>query len=485
MGFESDLLLRKALAWNYTLVAHLEARGLPPAAAEWTSSLLPLLELIALVSVLAVAMARLDDLWGDRSARGRGRWLPGAFLGASGLAALYLLRWVYRHPAADLNGLVCRWDYLVFAILAGIVVRRIPLRARVWLFALLSAVLILEYVRGLPFAVVMLGCVLGFAATRWPATDTPARRVVIQTVLMAAVFVWLWRHRSVSGFEALMGWGFYSFALFRHLSFVVESGRGVPATLGGYLCFLLFYPNCFGAMEVYNEFWEHNLAGERACEYRDAALRVAKGAALTWIGVSIPMSEEQVRESVGFAAMWTNVLVLFIRAACASMGIWNMIEGGALFLGFRLRPNFRGVLLATNPSQFWRAWRGTMTNWLIRYIYIPLGGNRRHRTMNILAALVVSTLWHVAGIPFLRAQTWRPYEMVPIVAWGAVNFAGIATHAWARRRWPPDDRPPLRVLKWSLTMCFGTFTVSLLGFALGGAERFGHMARTLLGLEGW
>jgi hypothetical protein len=34
-------------------------------------------------------------------------------------------------------------------------------------------------------------------------------------------------------------------------------------------------------------------------------------------------------------------------------------------------------------------------------------------------------------------------------------------------------------------MCFGSVTVTLLGFSLVGADRFGHVIRTLLGLEGW
>src|SRR5262249_50602431 len=261
-----------------------------------------------------------------------------------------------------------------------------------------------------------------------------------------------------------LGWGFFSFALFRHVSFVVESARGVPVTLGGYLCFLLFYPNCLGAMEVYNELWEHNLTTDRARDYPTAALMVANAILLLSSAAAIPTSDSQIRDSVGFVSMWTNVLVVFVRAATGSMGLWNIIEGGALFLGVRLRPNFRGVLTATNPSQFWRAWRGTMTNWLIRYIYIPLGGNRRLQTRNILAAFVVSTVWHCLGVPFLRPATWKPIELAPLVLWGTLNFAGVATHVVVRRQWRPvEPRSPLRaglgVLKWPLAMCFASLTV--------------------------
>src|SRR5262249_46338784 len=159
----------------------------------------------------------------------------------------------------DLSGLAGRWDYLAFAVLAGLVLRRIPLRARIWTLAVLSVVLVDEYVGRSEFVGVVLGCVLGFGATRWQVTNGPGTRVAVQGLLMALVFGWLWPRRAAAPFGALLGWGFYSFVLFRHLSFVVESARGVPSTLGGYLFFLLFFPNCMGAMEVYNEFWEQNL----------------------------------------------------------------------------------------------------------------------------------------------------------------------------------------------------------------------------------
>ena len=490
MGFENDLLQYKAIGWNLALLAALQERGLTPRMAEWVLSLLPVVELILMVGVLAAVAATVDRVWCRRVRADFVWWMLGAIQVAGALWALRLIYWIYEHPSNELGGVPVRWDYLAFAIVAGVALRRIPLRLRIWLLAVLSVALVESYVGRRPFAVVVGACVLGFAATRWSVTNQPGRRVVIQGLLIAVACALLWHLRSSSPFAALLGWGLYSWALFRHVSFVVESNRGVPGTFGGYLCFLLFYPSCIGAMEVYNEFWEHNLAGDRARDYRGAALMVAKGAVLLWIAVAIPVTDNQIRDSVGFLAMWRTVLVVFFRAASGSMGVWNIIEGGALFLGMRLRPNFRGVLTATTPSQFWRAWRGTMTNWMIRYIYIPLGGNRRRQTWNILAVFVVSTVWHCLGVPLLRPTLWTPLELAPLVLWGTINFIGVAGHAAVRRRWPPPVpssplRSGLRVLKWPLAMCFGSVTVTLLGFSLVGTERFGHVVRTLLGLEGW
>jgi D-alanyl-lipoteichoic acid acyltransferase DltB (MBOAT superfamily) len=194
--------------------------------------------------------------------------------------------------------------------------------------------------------------------------------------------------------------------------------------------------------------------------------------------------------SAGFLEMWQNLLLLYLRGACFAMGIWSLAEAAAAFLGVRLRPNFRGVLLARNPSQFWRAWRGTMANWLIQHVYIPLGGGRHRRTRNIAAVFAFSTVWHCIGIPFLRPASFGFDHVTPILTWGALNFAGVAGHAWFRRAFPAEPQNPLLRgasigLSWALTLCFGSLTVALLGFATAYVERFAHVMRTLCGLAGW
>jgi hypothetical protein len=409
---------------------------------------------------------------------------------AAGLYAMRLLYWVIIHPGRELEEAAGRWDYLVAAILGGLALQRVPAPVRLWSLVAFS-LLMLRYYVGAPVVDTMTAvCLAGFAATRWRPTDRPGVRAVLHGGLMLGVFAWLWWLRDGRPLEALRGWGFYSFAVFRHLSFVVEHAHGTRSTLVGYLCYLLFFPNAVGAMEVYDEFWQRNLARERPIAFRRAALTAAAGNVLLWVALHIPVDEARVVSSVGFAAMWSNIAALFFRAALGSMGIWGIVEGGALFLGLELRPNFRDVLRATNPSQFWRAWRATMTNWLIHYVYIPLGGNRRHQTLNIFAAFLVSTVWHAVGVFYLMPSTWTAGELGAVGLWGAVNFAGVATHAHWRRRWPAQDRPePWRTVvlvgKWALTMLFGTFTVLLLGLSLGKGRFLGHVVRTILGLEGW
>ena len=46
----------------------------------------------------------------------------------------------------------------------------------------------------------------------------------------------------------------------------------------------------------------------------------------------------------------------------------------------------------------------SLTNWLIDYIYIPLGGSRGRGGQvyaNILVTMLVSGIWHGAGVNFI------------------------------------------------------------------------------------
>lgn len=478
-----DLSVTAAIALAETLLAPLPLDRLGTDTRQSLVGVLALVELTLFAGALALAFARFERACEGPGACRGADWL---LRGAAALAASALLQHIHRQPSADLLGLASRWDHVFFALLAGLPLRRAPAAVRLWILCALSLAFVGSSVGWLALGGILGGCLLGHAATQW----APTRRTSLQVLLLLAILLWLWSLRSGNRAASLHGVGLFVFVALRHLSFVLDAQRGARTSVAGYVCFLLFYPSCIGATEVFREFRQHNLESPPPIDYRAGAIGVARGTLLSWLALQVPMTGDLMTRSDGFLEIWQNLLLFYFRVACFGMGIWSLLEAGALFLGIRLRPNFRGVLLARNPSQFWRAWRGTMANWLIQHIYIPLGGGRRHRTRNILVVFAFSTVWHCIGIPFLRPASFGFDDALPILAWGALNFFGVAGHAWFRRAWTPRARGPIpRGLiaagQWALTMCFGSLTVALLGFATTYVERFPHVVRTLCGLAGW
>lgn len=85
-------------------------------------------------------------------------------------------------------------------------------------------------------------------------------------------------------------------------------------------------------------------------------------------------------------------------------GYSDMAIGIGKMLNIDLPINFNSLYKSLTIVEFWERWHMTLTRFLTRYIYIPLGGNRKGiiRTyVNILLVFVISGIWHGAGWTFV------------------------------------------------------------------------------------
>jgi hypothetical protein len=482
-----DLIALVVQPLERSLGQALSAGGWPPGAVEAVVGLLRVAEVGVLVVLLGSGGAALRRMDAATATRGRGSRtaVAGVYAGTGGVAVA-LFAWMARHPAADIVSLIGRLDHLAFCAIAGCALSRLSSEARKWALALLSLYIVGQHTGWTAVRLVVSGGLLGFALVKLRTLRNPWMMAGAQAIVLLGMYLTNWHMRSANLLAALVTQGVLAFVLLRHISFVVEAQRGVSASLGDYLCYMFFYPSCVGASEIYSEFSERNLGATVTLDYGGAAHRIVVGWLQIWLGHLIPASVETAVEVQTTALLWPSVLALFVRSALTIMGLWAIIEGCALLYGVRLRPNFAGILGCENPSQFWRSWRGTMTNWLIHYVYIPLGGNRRAQGRNILAAFAVSTVWHWSGIPFLALQVGTR-DFVPVALWGLLNALAVIGYVVVRRRgWQllPDSTPPpiRRGVKLLLTMCLGTFTVTLLGFQPKHMDQFIPFVRALFGL---
>ncbi len=101
-------------------------------------------------------------------------------------------------------------------------------------------------------------------------------------------------------------------------------------------------------------------------------------------------------------------------------GYCDMAMGIAGMLGIELPLNFDSPYQAADILEFWKRWHMTLTRFFTRYLYIPLGGNRKGRLRtygNCLLVFFVSGLWHGSGLQFL--------------VWGMMHgVLFVVTRAW-------------------------------------------------------
>jgi alginate O-acetyltransferase complex protein AlgI len=134
--------------------------------------------------------------------------------------------------------------------------------------------------------------------------------------------------------------------------------------------------------------------------------------------------------------------------------------------------NFDWLPRATSVRDFWRRWHITLGAWLREYLYIPLGGNRRHVYWNYLIVFGYCGIWHGPSWSFL--------------AWGLSQAAALSVQrVWDRltRRlgWPERPGGPVWiVLSWLVTMHFQLATVMVfVDFDHLGMRLFGELLHRL------
>lgn len=120
-----------------------------------------------------------------------------------------------------------------------------------------------------------------------------------------------------------------------------------------------------------------------------------------------------------------------LQIYCDFAGYSLMAIGIARTLGFNLIDNFRRPYLAASITDFWKRWHISLTRWLTRQVYIPMGGSRcsKARTYwNIFVTFLVSGIWHGANWTFIF---WGVMHGVLQIIEKAMGWQKYVGHNWA------------------------------------------------------
>ena len=85
-------------------------------------------------------------------------------------------------------------------------------------------------------------------------------------------------------------------------------------------------------------------------------------------------------------------------------GYTDMATGVAKMMNIDLPMNFDSPYKATSIRDFWKRWHLSLTRFFTKYVYFPLGGNRKGKIrayVNIMIVFLVSGVWHGANYTFI------------------------------------------------------------------------------------
>lgn len=132
-------------------------------------------------------------------------------------------------------------------------------------------------------------------------------------------------------------------------------------------------------------------------------------------------------ESISTPMAWLALVAYSLQIYFDFYGYSLMAKGLGKVMGFDFPENFRNPYLSKTVSEFWRRWHITLGSWFREYVYIPLGGNRKHQFRNLLIVWFLTGLWHGASWNF--------------ILWGLLSFVLIVLEKKGIGRWM--DKVPL------------------------------------------
>lgn len=118
-----------------------------------------------------------------------------------------------------------------------------------------------------------------------------------------------------------------------------------------------------------------------------------------WTEISAVLPQER-----STLMVWIGILAFSFQIYFDFSGYSDMAVGMGHMLGFRFPDNFRYPYISKSITEFWRRWHISLGTWFKEYVYIPLGGNRNGRLLqvrNILIVWLLTGIWHGANLNFL------------------------------------------------------------------------------------
>lgn len=101
------------------------------------------------------------------------------------------------------------------------------------------------------------------------------------------------------------------------------------------------------------------------------------------------------------AGAWIGLFAFALQIYFDFSGYSDMAIGMGRCMGFHFNENFDHPYISRSITEFWRRWHMSLGSFFRDYVYIPLGGNRRHQMLNIMIVWALTGLWHGASWNFV------------------------------------------------------------------------------------
>ncbi len=241
-----------------------------------------------------------------------------------------------------------------------------------------------------------------------------------------------------------------SFYTFQQISFIVDAYRGeIPGyDFLHYACFVTYFPQLVaGPIVTHDELVPQFLdEGKKKIDADNLAkgiyifaLGLAKKVLLADAFGEIVSYGYGVVDSLNASSAILVIVSYSIQIYFDFSGYCDMAIGLGKMMNFDLPQNFNSPYKSRTITEFWDRWHMTLTRFFTKYVYIPLGGNRKgmvRTCVNVMIVYLISGFWHGASWNF--------------VLWGVLHGIFVVVTRLGKKVF---DKIPT-VINWLITMVF-------------------------------
>ena len=268
-----------------------------------------------------------------------------------------------------------------------------------------------------------------------------------------------------------------SFFTFTQISWLVDTYRGETRdySLLEYVLFISYFPKMAEGPIA--------LHGDILPQFRDKSRKtidydnISRGIMIFVLGL---FKKLMIADTLGKAVDWgfNNVpdlysMDIWIVMLCYTLQIYfdfsgycDMAAGVSLLFNIELPVNFNSPYKALSITDFWKRWHISLTSFLRKYVYFPLGGSRKGtvRTyINMMIVFIISGIWHGANWTF--------------ILWGTLHGACQVLHRIFRKPFDKIFAP----VRWFITFLF--VNIAWLLFRADSVAQWWYMVGKAFGIK--
>lgn len=257
-----------------------------------------------------------------------------------------------------------------------------------------------------------------------------------------------------------LGISFFTFE-FIHYAADRYNDKTAPGRMRDYMAFIFFFPTMVaGPIKRYQYFLPSIQAPTKdwTTDWQRGITRILCGSVKKFAVADVmrAFTNNLNHSAIAVAHRW--VLPLWLVAYGVQIyfdfsGYSDIAIGSARLFGMKVPENFDWPYFRINITEFWRHWHISLYRWLVDYVFIPLGGSRVAKPriyLNVLITMLVSGIWHGAGLNFIAWGLWHGLLLCVHRFWGGI-----------RAKITLPISPIERLGAWAVT-----FTAITLGWAL-------------------